>query len=240
MTGGVYRPWNRDKAIQRFTSARQDLARHQFPNGHLPYEVALLLPLPRIAFPKLPQLQLPPKKLREEEPSTEEACKEERVKEKVNAEFGDEQIEEEQHDEDDEDDEDGEEPDSRTHVYSKGDIPFLPDSYPYKVKDVKDHLTWTELQEFLSYVYGVDEGEMAERVVTTDKWNTCRNLIRKRIAYKRMVQRVLDPDTIPMRKGKVTEIAEQIVNGGMIGRQSFPLLTDEQLLFVSNPLTVLP
>lgn len=233
------RPWNRNEAIHRFTRAWQDLSTEDFPYGHLPFEVALLLPLPRIDFPKLPQLQLPPKKSKAEDLSDEEACEEE----STDGKSGEEDPEEDDvGEEEDDDDENEEEASGRTHVYSKGDIPFLTDPYPYKIADVKGHPTWTELQEFLAYVYGVDEGEMAERVITTDRWNTCRNLIRKRIAYKRTVHRILDPDTIPVRKGQVTEIAAQIVNGGgRIGRdsESIPALTDEQLLFVSNALTVL-
>ncbi|TID15864.1 hypothetical protein E6O75_ATG08922 [Venturia nashicola] len=235
----VYRPWNRDQAIQRFTRAWQDLTQQESPYGHLPYEVALLIPLPRIDFPKLPQSQPPQKKSKEE--VREEAGNEELMEDEDDAAFDRGEAEEEQFEEEEEQveeengaDADGEERHRRAHVYSKGDIPFLPDPYPYRIADVKGHSTWTELQEFLSYVFGVDEGEMAERVVTTDRWNTCRNLIRKRIAYKRTVHRILDPDTIPVRKGQVTEIAAQIVNGGgKIGREAetLPALTDEQLLF---------
>ncbi|KAE9971188.1 hypothetical protein EG328_005789 [Venturia inaequalis] len=224
----VYSPWNRDQAIHRFTRAWQDLTQQEFPYGHLPYEVALLLALPRIDFPKLPQSQVPQKKSKEEEEEAiEEAGDEVPIEDENDAEFDRSEAEEEEAEEENEDDEGEEEPHSRTHVYSKGDVPFLPDPYPYTIAAVKGHSAWTELQEFLSYVFGVDEGEMAERVVTTHHWNQCRNVIRKRIAYKRTVHRILDPDTISVRNGGVTKIAARIVNGkGNIGR-----LTDEQLLY---------
>ncbi|QDS70034.1 hypothetical protein FKW77_003875 [Venturia effusa] len=227
----IYRPWNRDEAIQRFTRAWQDLSTKDFPYEHLPCEVALLLVLPRINFPKLSQPQLPPKKSEEERPDNDEACKMD-AEDESNADMGKEEVvEEEEEQEEEDEDEDERERGSRTHVPSKGDVPFLPDPYPYKITDVKNHATWTELQEFLAYVYGVDEGEMAERVVTPDGWNARRNLIRKRIAYKRRMYRILDPDTIPVRKGKVTEIGEHIVAGGTIGSHVVLPLTDEQLLF---------
>lgn len=205
--------------------------------------MALLLPLPRIDFPKLSQPQIPQKELEEEDAAVEEdtaieeAGDEAPIEDEHGSDFNRGEAEEQEVEGEIEEDEDGEESHRRTHVYSKGDIPFLPDPYPYQITDVKGHPTWTELQEFISYVFGVDEGEMAERVVTTDRWNKCRNVIRKRIAYKRTLHRILDPDTIPVRKGEVTKIAAQIVNGaGSIGRgsETLPALTDEQLLYVSD------
>lgn len=77
---------------------------------------------------------------------------------------------------------------------------------------------------------------MAERVATTadSKWNEICNKIRKRIAHKREVKRILDQGTTVARNGVATTIARQIVNGGHIGKKNITKLTDEQLLFVSN------
>lgn len=224
-TVNVYSPWNRNEAVRRFNNASHTLSQEQFPYSHLPFEVSLLIPLPRIVWPRLPEKKTPKEKERKGRECGEKQRTEERSEDGPNEEESGEEEEENE-----------EQSTSKAHVPSKGDIPFLPDPYPFKIADIKNHRRWTELMEFLSYVYGVDEGELAERVVSMEAWNTVRNLIRKRIAHKRMVHRVLDEDTTVTRKNGVTKIAYQIVNGGMVGKGHFSGLTDEQLLFVSSSL----
>lgn len=114
-------------------------------------------------------------------------------------------------------------------------IPFLPRPYPFYISEWKPN--WSDVQEFLSYLYGVDEGEMADRVEKKGRLEKrtrtqLRNTIRKRIAELRMKHRVLDTDTVITRNQVVPEIARQIIQGLNDGTVNTAALTDEQLLFV--------
>jgi hypothetical protein len=212
----LYRNWDRHEAVRRFNAACMDPNLQLFEWKHLPIEAALLLPLERVLWPKV----------------SDESSDEKEFNDDFTANKWDHHKA-------------GEKQSLNEKRKRKGPVantswrtpnPFLPKPYPFYCDDIKKHPTWSELKEFLSYLYGVDEGDMAERVTTAanSKWNDIRNTIRKRIAHKREVQRILDPDTTVARNGVATTIARQIVNGGQVGKNNVPRLTDEQLLFVSN------
>jgi hypothetical protein len=214
----ILQNWDRHEAERRFNHAYNN---PRLDWNHLPVEAALLLPLPRLEWPKLPKEDLKEEELDDDkQPSDQDEAD-------TNSEANEEQnptVEKKRK---------GPAP----HESSRSDVPFLPNLYPFYIKEMASN--WSELKEFLSYLYGVDEGEMAERVdkagaLKDRDWNAIRNTIRKRIAYKRLKQRILDPDTVVTRKEAATEIASQIVDGWKDGKTVVPKLTDEQLLFVSN------